>query len=437
MTDEFLFNVPSTWKITTLGEACAHGGGGIQTGPFGSELHASDYVPIGVPSVMPQHIGDNVIRDENIARITSVDARRLSKYLLREGDIVYSRRGDVGRRALVNAQQEGWLCGTGCLRVRPNTGVNSRFLTYFLGHPEIRDWIFRHAVGATMPNLNTQILGAVPLALPTPGEQKAIAAALGALDDKITVNERIAAVCSRLSRELMRAMWESSPVDSLVDSLEVLDADWTRTTLGELCRDGGGSIQTGPFGSQLHAADYVDEGVPSVMPQNIGDNAISEKAIARISENDANRLSKYLLKEGDIVYSRRGDVRRRSLIRARESGWLCGTGCLRVRSGDSIDPLFLSHYLSEPEIQDWIVRHAVGATMPNLNTKILGDVPVVIPPQAVRNEMSRTLTPLDESATASLREVRIISTLRDTLLPHLVSGRLRVKDAEKIIEDHV
>ena len=104
---------------------------------------------------------------------------------------------------------------------------------------------------------------------------------------------------------------------------------WQYLPLGEVCQKGGGDIQTGPFGSQLHAADYVPVGIPSIMPQNIGDNRVIERGIARITPEDAARLSRYRVKVGDVVYSRRGDVERRSLIREREEGWLCGTGCLR------------------------------------------------------------------------------------------------------------
>lgn len=68
--------------------------------------------------------------------------------------------------------------------------------------------------------------------------------------------------------------------------------DWTYTTLGDACRLGGGDIQTGPFGSQLHASDYVSDGIPSIMPQNIGDNRVIEDGIARISSEDAQRLSR-------------------------------------------------------------------------------------------------------------------------------------------------
>jgi type I restriction enzyme S subunit len=78
---------------------------------------------------------------------------------------------------------------------------------------------------------------------------------------------------------------------------------WSATTLGQACEQGGGKIQTGPFGTQLHASDYVAEGIPSIMPSDLRDNRIDTISIARIREEDAKRLSVYRVQTGDVVYS--------------------------------------------------------------------------------------------------------------------------------------
>ncbi|MFD8163345.1 restriction endonuclease subunit S [Streptomyces malaysiensis] len=291
--------------------------------------------------------------------------------------------------------------------------------------------------GSAQQSLNRNYIADIPISLPPRREQRAIAEVLGALDNKIAVNERISVTVSSLSRALLGALWAEGEVASLAGDTPAPAPGWRRITLGELCTAGGGGIQTGPFGSQLHAADYVDRGTPSVMPQNIGDNFINDAGIARIGDEDIRRLSKYLLSEGDIVYSRRGDVKRRALVRTLESGWLCGTGCLRVRTGGLVEPLFLSHYLGEPEIQEWILQHAIGATMPNLNTSILGAVPVVLPPAELRDRVNGELAALDARAMNGLRENRTLAELRDTLLPKLISGQIRIKDAERAVEEVV
>ena len=96
---------------------------------------------------------------------------------------------------------------------------------------------------------------------------------------------------------------------------------WRQTTLGKVLISGGGKIQTGPFGSQLHASDYVADGIPCIMPANMKSNRVDLSAIAYISEKDAKRLSKHLVKAGDILYSRRGYVTQKALIREAEAGY--------------------------------------------------------------------------------------------------------------------
>ena len=165
---------------------------GIQTGPFGSQLHQRDYVPTGTPIITVEHLGENRIIHQDMPYVSDNDRDRLSKYTLREGDIVFSRVGSVDRRALVREIEDGWLFSGRCLRVRPDaTKVNPKYLSYFFGLPAFQEHIRSIAVGATMPSLNTGILSAVPILVPPLPEQRAIAHVLGTLDDKIELNRRM------------------------------------------------------------------------------------------------------------------------------------------------------------------------------------------------------------------------------------------------------
>ncbi|MDP2170130.1 MAG: restriction endonuclease subunit S [Rhodocyclaceae bacterium] len=386
--------------------------------------------------------GSEHLSEEDFAKWT----RRVTP---RAGDVVFSYETKLGEAAII---PEGLRCCLGrrmaLMRPDPNK-TDGRFLLYYYLGPEFQDVIRERTIhGSTVERLALIEFPKFPLRLPPLAEQKAIAAVLGALDDKIELNWRMNATLEAMARALFQSWFvDFDPVRAKLDGREPggLDAataalfpatfhdsevghiphGWILTTLGEACDKGGGNIQTGPFGTQLHASDYVSEGIPSIMPSDLRDNRIDPSSIARIREQDAARLSVYRVQTGDVVYSRRGDVERRSLIRHAEKGWLCGTGCLRVRFGPrGLNPHFGAAYLGTSESRSWIVRHAVGATMPNLNTSILGALPLIVPPAELQSRFAELVGTWDERGTIALEQSRTLATLRDTLLPKLLSGEL-------------
>ena len=176
-----------SWKKVKLGEISAN----IQTGPFGSQLHQYDYSETGTPVVMPKDLIGGKISEQSIARVSAEHVRRLNRHIIQKSDILYSRRGDVGRCAFATEHEKGWLCGTGCLRVTTEESIaNSKFIFYQLQQSEVVDWVKKHAVGATMLNLNTTILSSIPLLLPSIETQRRIADILSAYDDLIENNRK-------------------------------------------------------------------------------------------------------------------------------------------------------------------------------------------------------------------------------------------------------
>ena len=177
----------SKWTYTTLGKISE-----IITGPFGSQLHQSDYVEQGIPIVMPQDIDNRKVNYVSIKYVSNEDATRLEKYKTAINDILYARRGNIEKHAFIRQKDNGVLCGTGCLRVRITTSeVEPEFISFFLNRLETGRWLVTHAVGANMPNLNTDILSEVPIAYPLLEEQRKIVQALNSLDKKITLNNAI------------------------------------------------------------------------------------------------------------------------------------------------------------------------------------------------------------------------------------------------------
>ena len=163
----------------------------IQTGPFGSQLHKEDYVDVGTPIVTVEHLGNRVFTEQNLPKVSDEDETRLSKYVLKEGDIVFSRVGSVDRCSYVDAAHDSWMFSGRCLRVRPNTEIVPLYLYYFFCLEDTKQFVRNIAVGATMPSINTKLLGEVEVAYPSLTEQQKIVALFSALDDKIETNQKI------------------------------------------------------------------------------------------------------------------------------------------------------------------------------------------------------------------------------------------------------
>ena len=175
----------------------------IQTGPFGSQLHQSDYSLSGTPVVMPKDLSDGTIVDATIARVGPLHVERLARHKLKEGDLLFSRRGDVGRCALVRKEQEGWLCGTGCLRVELDVEkADYKYLYYFLRRDDVAKWLESHAVGAIMLNINPSIVSQLPVVLPSLDAQHNIAKVLSTIDRKIALNRKRIATLEAMAKEI-------------------------------------------------------------------------------------------------------------------------------------------------------------------------------------------------------------------------------------------
>ena len=166
---------------------------------------------------------------------------------------------------------------------------------------------------------------------------------------------------------------------------------WSIAKLRDVCVHSDG-VLTGPFGSQLHQRDYRDEGTPIITVEHLGDNHIIHNDLPRISDKDRHRLGRYTLRAGDIVFSRVGSVDRRALVNEKEEGWLFSGRCLRVRPDPNrIDPSYLSWFFGLPNFTDHIRRIAVGATMPSLNTDLLSNVQIILPPRDEQKLISSVL----------------------------------------------
>jgi len=176
------------------------------------------------------------------------------------------------------------------------------------------------------------------------------------------------------------------------------------------------SVQTGPFGSQLHQKDYVKNGTPILTVEHLGENRILHNDLPCISEQDRERLKKYSLLEGDIVFSRVGSVDRRAYVRKEEEGWLFSGRCLRIRPDcELVDGKYLSYYFGLEAFKKYIRGIAVGATMPSLNTNILNEIVLQIPPLETQSRIASILSSLDDKIELNLQMNKTLEAIAQAI----------------------
>lgn len=240
--------------------------------------------------------------------------------------------------------------------------------------------------GAT---LNKKSLRKLLIEHPSRGTQEKIATILSTIDTAIEQTEALIEKYQHIKAGLMhdlftrgvlptgqlRPLREQAPELYQETAMGWIPREWKVSRLATILRESGGHLQTGPFGSQLHAHEYQSEGVPVVMPQDINDGKIGTESIARISEKRALSLAKHQLKVGDIIIARRGELSRAAAVSVIEQGWLCGTGCFLLRFGRTdLNHFFFGHIYRYDYIQRQIAGTQVGTTMPSLNNSVMGRV---------------------------------------------------------------
>jgi len=441
----------SEWREYRLADICVPRQG-IQTGPFGSQLHKKDYVNSGTPIITVEHLCNNRITTQNLPMVSDSDKQRLCKYTLKKGDIVFSRVGSVDRRALIRQEQEGWLFSGRCLRVRlDTTKADPAFVSFQFGLETFKEYMRSIAVGATMPSLNTQLLSHVKILLPPLSEQKAIAHILGSLDDKIELNRRMNETLEAMARAIFkdwfvdfgptrakiegRAPYLPEPIWSLfpdaIDPQSGLPVGWEKKPLPEVI-----DFKEGP-GIRNWQYTNSEEGTRFINIRCIQDNDLNLKTANRITNDEANgKYSHFHLREWDIVVSTSGTLGRSAIVRKEHLPLVLNTSVIRFRPIDQkITKSFLFLYLNSPYFLEELMAMASGSVQKNFGPMHLKKMRVLTPPFDLVCQFEKRAGSLLNKVICNRSESDSLAELRDRLLPKLMSGQIRVKDAEKLVEE--
>lgn len=343
---------------------------------------------------------------------------------------------------------ESGVIGSTMAAIRPKD-VNSHYLRYFLESNFER--LNSATKGSAVPHTDKDLLRSLEFPAYPLSEQRKIAAVLNTVDQAIEKTEEILKQLSNVRESLLQDIFTlgiddkgnlRSPGNSASNfkktPLGYIPESWECVTLGEIIDRSGGFIQTGPFGSQLHKEEYVTEGVPVVMPQNIEESKILRDDIAEITSEKANDLTRHRMEPNDVIIARRGDLERAASIGEREVGWLCGTGCLLIRPPErEVNGEWLRMAYQHPQSQHQINSRAVGSTMSNLNQSILESLQIALPPIREQEKIMDIMSNVDKRVSSEKQYSGSLRRLKRGLMQDLFSGTVRTTDTNIDVPEEI
>lgn len=411
------------WKTYKLGDIAD-----IQTGPFGSQLHNKDYALVGSPIVTVEHLGNRHFTTQNLPLVSDTDKARLSKYILSEGDIVFSRVGSVDRCSYVSDKEVGWLFSGRCLRVRCNREVYPLYIYYYFCLESVKQYIRNVAVGATMPSINTQIMSEIPISLPSLEEQRRIAGILGAIDDKIENNRRINTNLELQAQALYKQWFvdfefpneEGKPYKSsggkMVDSeLGLIPEGWSVIGYCDAVDiKGGGTPPT-------NNPEFWNGSIPFFTPKDVSSDCFAIHTEKSITEAGLSNCNSKLYAKDTVFITARGTVGK--VVMAGCSMAMNQTNYALIGKNE-LSQYFV--YLLTIALVDRLLKKANGAVFNAITTRDFEGEQIVHPTNFVLGKFIDIISPLYQQVLSIAKENETLTTLRDTLLPKLMNGEIKV-----------
>jgi type I restriction enzyme S subunit len=411
--------VKDTPRIPVL-ELVSKGEAELKTGPFGTQLKASDYTETGIPVINVRNIGFGGIRPEKLEYISTTTRDRLSSHVLRRGDIVFGRKGAVERHVFVRQEQDGWFQGSDCLRLRLNAGrVDPLFASYFFLTPEHQRWMMNQCShGATMASLNQEILERIELPLPPLPIQRRIASTLSAYDDLIENSQRRIKILEEMARRLYREWFvhfrfPGHEACTFVDSpLGEIPEGWEVLALGDIAEEMRRNVIKGK----------LDEPQPYVGLEHIPRHSLALDSWDTTANLGSNKLE---FKKGEILFGKIRPYFHKVSIAPFDG--LCSADTIVIRARSPEYYAFVVACTSSDEFVAHATASSNGSKMPRANWHVLKDRRIVIPKGKLSSLFSALVADIIAQQQALIFQIKNLRRTRDLLLPRLLSGQIDVE----------
>ena len=404
-----------SWEKTTLGEIAKC----IQPGPFGSQLHSSDYSDYGVPIIMPKDMIEGKISHTNMCYVSEEHQIRLSRHQVFDGDLLVARKGDVRKCVYITENENGCLTGSDCLKVSLNKEkCHPKYIYYQLRSAYIGRWLEKISIGATMPSLNSGLLGSIELYIPPIEVQKEIADILSAYDDLIENNQKQIKLLEEAAQRLYKEWFVDLrfPGHENVKIVDGVPEGWEKKRIKEL-----GIVITGKTPSTTEEKFYGGD-IPFVKIPDMHKGIYPFKTEISLTKDGADTQKNKYIPKGSIMVSCIATV------------GLVNIAIKECQTNQQINSIVLNY---EKDLYYVFCRMqrlkmllegvgSNGATMANVNKNKFSNLEIIYPTEKLRNYFFDFCEPIFKKIyKISLSNIKL-QEARDRLLPKLISGDIEL-----------
>lgn len=385
-----------SWEKVKLGDIATC----IQPGPFGSQLHNSDYSESGTPIIMPKDMIDGKISHSNLIFVGEEHTKRLCRHQVHAGNLMVARKGDVRKCVFITENEDGWMTGSDCLKVALKENYcYPRFIYYQLRSPFIGRWLEKISIGATMPSINTGLLSSIELVLPSLKEQKRIADILSAYDDLIENNQKQIKLLEEAAQRLYKQWFIDLryPGHETTKIVDGLPKGWRKGIVGEIAEFKRGKVIT--------KAQVAEGNIPVVAgglePAYYHNTANTTAPVITVSGSGANAGFAQLYNENVFA----SDC---SFADINTTPYVYFVYCLLKDKKTELDSL------------------QKGAAQPHVYAKDINALATLIPPEEMLKLYTKYASPYFEKVKALKEQIKNLTQSRDRLLPKMMNGELEV-----------
>ena len=386
-----------------------------------------------------------------------------AKKSIRKGDILFSEiRPANGRYAYVDVEADDYVVSTKLMVIRARDRILPKFLFHYLTSTEITNWLqhLAESRSGTFPQITFDQVAELELNLPPKDAQKAIVSFIDALDDKIELNRRTNETLEAIAQALFKSCFVNfDPVHAKAEGrdpglpkplADLFPDSFEQSELGEIPKgwsvkaigDVAERVAMGPFGSSIKVETFVPEGVPIISGQHLRGLMLEDSKFNFITHEHAKKLSNAIVQRGDIVFTHAGSIGQAAYIPAasRYERYVISQRQFYMRCDTlQVTPTFIAFYFNTHEGQHRLLANTSSSGVPSIARPVtyLRTIRLAIPPRRILDAFERIVSPILLQFRHNVEMNGTLATLRDALLPKLISGELRLKQSDRALKDRV